>query len=270
MNKSNTFNSFLILLSLVLFLCGCSNDKPDAKFKVSAETTQVGDSIIFTNQSSNADFYQWSFGDGAFAITKDTKHAYSKSGTYSVKMVAIGNDKSSEVTVSINITGEVKIFAGKGISEINIYDTWEKINNKYANEDTVHKVNYTAPYYYHTVYYNKIGFAVMFINLSEVDLDPTDEAGLIYVYNPYKGYTAKGITFGSSVDQVKTAYGTPGIYNGSDYKVYYYDNIGIEFFASNTSNKVGIIAIYEASSKKSGSLFAEKSKMIFKNIPVGK
>ena len=42
----------------------------------------------FTNQSSGADFYHWTFGDGTGDTTTDATHTYTAAGTYDVTLIA--------------------------------------------------------------------------------------------------------------------------------------------------------------------------------------
>lgn len=64
--------------------------------------------VSFTNTSTNADAYLWDFGDGVKVSQKNPVHAYSLSGDYRVKLIAInftcGND-TTEQLISIKITG---------------------------------------------------------------------------------------------------------------------------------------------------------------------
>jgi len=45
--------------------------------------------VIFTNTSSGANTYVWSFGDGATSTASNVSHAYSEPGTYAVSLVAM-------------------------------------------------------------------------------------------------------------------------------------------------------------------------------------
>lgn len=47
-----------------------------------------GHQVIFTNSSTNATHYSWSFGDGDTATNHHPTHTYTASGSYTVKLIA--------------------------------------------------------------------------------------------------------------------------------------------------------------------------------------
>ena len=67
----------------------------------------VGNKFVFTNTSTNAVGaieYNWIMGDGTIATTRDLTYSYSKSGTYTVKMIASSNSvcaDSSSVIITV-------------------------------------------------------------------------------------------------------------------------------------------------------------------------
>lgn len=68
-------------------------DSPNAQFvSQPEETTILEPSISFTNNSTNADYYTWDFGDGS-ALVNDINptHAYADTGTYLVTLITINN-----------------------------------------------------------------------------------------------------------------------------------------------------------------------------------
>ncbi|GAB4092733.1 hypothetical protein GCM10028786_16600 [Flaviaesturariibacter terrae] len=81
--------------------------KPVAAFSADRLTVCLGDSIHFTNNSSNgASSYLWQFGDGAQSTLTSPAHAYSVASTYDVKLIAYrfnapGNVCSDSLTVPV-------------------------------------------------------------------------------------------------------------------------------------------------------------------------
>lgn len=81
---------------------------PVANFSVN-EPVQcvVTNRFIFTNSSTNAVgemLYQWQFGDGASATTKNSAHVYAKAGTYTVQLTVTSNQiclSTHEITITI-------------------------------------------------------------------------------------------------------------------------------------------------------------------------
>jgi gliding motility-associated-like protein len=62
---------------------------PEAKFIQSSDVSSVFNSTIrFTNQSTNATHYKWSFGDGQSSEDADPIHQFDKVGTNTVKLIS--------------------------------------------------------------------------------------------------------------------------------------------------------------------------------------
>lgn len=65
------------------------NPKPVAQFDASTyKTTMLNPEVSFDNYSTNAQFYDWSFGDGAFSTAQHPTHTYEKDGIYLVRLIA--------------------------------------------------------------------------------------------------------------------------------------------------------------------------------------
>jgi len=64
--------------------------KPGASFNVSNLTVVVDEEVQFTNTSTEATSYTWSFGDGTTATEVSPKKSYSTSANFTVTMVATG------------------------------------------------------------------------------------------------------------------------------------------------------------------------------------
>ncbi len=238
------FLYFTMFMGIVLLFCRCSADNPEANFTPSATTVTVGDTVYFTNNSLNAGYYQWAFGDGSFAITKNASHAYTQNGNYAVTLVAIGNNKSNSISKNIFVTGTITIFAGVGIIEDSLTDTWASIKNKFSGQDSLMHVDSSDQYYIHSVFYRGKGIIFSFYNFLLSVIDSSEHPDEISVVNQYAGYTAKGITLGDDISKVKAAYGTPGTQTTDGNTVYYYENLGIQFWTTTMSNIIEEIDVY--------------------------
>ncbi|MEZ5017655.1 MAG: PKD domain-containing protein [Flavipsychrobacter sp.] len=66
--------------------------KPTASFAALDSVMCIGDSISFTNTSSDVSSsltYSWDFGDGATSTLTNPKHAYASAGSYTIRLIAI-------------------------------------------------------------------------------------------------------------------------------------------------------------------------------------
>lgn len=62
------------------------------------------DSVAFTNQSSLATSYSWSFGDGSTSSDVDPFNIYDTTGTYTITLTAINDCGSVDSTITIEVT----------------------------------------------------------------------------------------------------------------------------------------------------------------------
>lgn len=81
-----------------------SEPEPVANFVMSKTSAYVGETITFTNQSSNASSYSWSFGDGGMSTTENPTHAYAGPGSFTVTLTATGPGGENTTSKSITIT----------------------------------------------------------------------------------------------------------------------------------------------------------------------
>ena len=77
-----------IILSLVLFSCEVI---PEAAFYIDKVNAEVGEEIFFTNDSYNADRFEWDFGDGTYSDVPNPAHTYMGTGTFEVKLTAFNH-----------------------------------------------------------------------------------------------------------------------------------------------------------------------------------
>lgn len=76
-----------LILTIPFIIASCSRD-PVADFFVSRNVVDVGERVYFTNNSIDADYFEWDFGDGTRAFTFDASHIYDYEGTYTVTLFA--------------------------------------------------------------------------------------------------------------------------------------------------------------------------------------
>lgn len=63
---------------------------PEAAFSAEPTTITAGEEVTFTNESENADSYEWDFGDGNDSADASPTHTYEEAGTYTVSLTASG------------------------------------------------------------------------------------------------------------------------------------------------------------------------------------
>ena len=96
-----TITSLALMVTIAFTSC---MKKPMACFEASKTTAAVNESISFTSSCSmNAHHYEWNFGDGSKSTDINTSHAYSNSGTYTVKLITMSENskKMDEISKSI-------------------------------------------------------------------------------------------------------------------------------------------------------------------------
>jgi len=78
---------------------------------------QIGDSVSFSNQSSNYESVLWDFGDGQTSTLESPTHVYTLNGSYTVTLTAFTNTACVEDTHTISITVNI---ISTGIEQIKV------------------------------------------------------------------------------------------------------------------------------------------------------
>jgi hypothetical protein len=79
----------ILILFVIPFLLNSCENAPEASFLVENLTPEVGQKIFFTNQSFNAESFEWNFGDGSLSNEPNPVHVYTGSGTFQVELTAV-------------------------------------------------------------------------------------------------------------------------------------------------------------------------------------
>ncbi|HKC67832.1 MAG TPA: PKD domain-containing protein, partial [Bacteroidia bacterium] len=109
----------------------------------------VGDNVVFTNNSTNATNYIWNFGDGGVSSMQTPNYTYNNAGTYTVTLQAINvncNDTvSSTQVITVNATTGIKK-ANTGDGDINLSRdaSGNYIQFDYANQTKVNIAVYNV------------------------------------------------------------------------------------------------------------------------------
>ena len=92
----------LLILIIPIFLISCRRE-PVADFYASTTEAGIGETIVFTNRSSDGNNYEWNFGDGFSSTKYNASHYYDEPGNYIVTLKAFGKDGYSEISVTVHI-----------------------------------------------------------------------------------------------------------------------------------------------------------------------
>lgn len=133
----------LLLILVALFLLSSCTKKPEASFTSSNTTIYEGETVTFTNTSTDEESVVWSFGDGSMSTENTVIKKFNNADTYSVTLNAYSkNWKASSSSVG-TVTVEkamMKLFVGSDtlIMTINntlIYHSSSKNLNSCGNGD---------------------------------------------------------------------------------------------------------------------------------------
>jgi len=89
------------MLPFILYSCEMS---PRAYFSASPGDPVVGEEVWFTNESDNAESFEWDFGDGYISNEVNPIHAFTASGTFTVRLkVWSHNGVSDEASLTVDV-----------------------------------------------------------------------------------------------------------------------------------------------------------------------
>jgi hypothetical protein len=150
----------------VLFL-SCKKPDPVADFYVDSAYFVVGQELYFQNTSSEANSYEWDFGDGYISNDVNPYHTYNSNGIYDVTLTAFGEKgRESVATLSLEIKHPtllivevVEYFEEYVIpgAEVRLYESlidWDAANDDWillgdTDEDGIAVFSNLGPYVYY-------------------------------------------------------------------------------------------------------------------------
>ena len=120
-----TLKTLAVLFLAAVAISSCTKE-PGASFTVSSKLVSTNETVKFTNTSTDADHYQWEFGDGLTSTEVNPTHSYSKEGTYTVKLTAYSanNKKSNSYTETITVADTKATIT---VKEMDTYETIDGI-----------------------------------------------------------------------------------------------------------------------------------------------
>ncbi|WP_372649632.1 PKD domain-containing protein [Draconibacterium sp.] len=150
MKKQFKILTFLAVLAFAFTACD-DNDSASvtAGFTYAPEENiQAGDTVFFTNTSSEAVSYEWSFGDNATSTEANPLHIYTEPGIYDVTLIAVNGELSNTITHQVNVAADLGFIINYGSysgdkSTITAYNKYtdEVVNEYYTSVNGVSMVS---------------------------------------------------------------------------------------------------------------------------------
>lgn len=228
--------------------------EPVADFSISSPEAGVNEAVRFTNHSENATSYEWDFGDGSTSTASNPVHYYASTGTYTVTLTAYRNEDSNSATKEVNIMVPENILPGQGAMNINLDESWKTVKSKLGDDYTQYGplliTGNGGSIIIHPVESAEKGVMLYILSLSgSFELNSSDVVFMISLKENFVGSTEKGIMMGSTLTEVKNAFGTPEEHD-TKYDAYKYESLGINFYY-NSGSKIEEMMIYPADGLKS-------------------
>jgi PKD repeat protein len=123
----NSFQKTNVTSNAVVYLTandinGCSSDRDTININIdpikalftATTNANVGQSVMFSNTSINATFYQWNFFDGSTSTEQSPSHIYNQTGTKNVFLKVISSLGCADSLLRSNY---ITILNGTGIEE---------------------------------------------------------------------------------------------------------------------------------------------------------
>ncbi len=167
--------------------------QPNASFSVNSENICAGDTIFFTNTSTNATSFHWFFGDGTDTWIENPFHIYQQNGNYTIKLIAYDNDgnkDSTSLNISVNPSVNVNLINDKNNKRL-IAQLSSPANITWFLNNEISQQSDTILYYYESGLYkvvakNDYGCSdsdSVFININAEETSPSDSLHIIVMNN---------------------------------------------------------------------------------------
>jgi hypothetical protein len=133
-----------LVLPLLLFSC---KSTPVASFSTDTNEPEVGQKVLFTNNSENAKKFEWDFGDGFISNEDNPVHIFNTTGTFDVTLTAIsksGLDDQAIMTFNVKIPTLLEIqvleyYSESPVANTSVYlysslNDWDEHNTNVISE----------------------------------------------------------------------------------------------------------------------------------------
>ncbi len=156
---------FYLSLILTLILASCEKT-PSAHFYTDTSEPEVGQTVVFYNDSHNADRFAWDFGDGYVSNERSPSHIFSSTGPVTVTLTAtskggLSDDASLDLNILVPTLLEIEVleYYQKYVvpdASVYLYPTltdWDAQTNKvsagYTDENGIVVFSGLDPYVYY-------------------------------------------------------------------------------------------------------------------------
>jgi PKD repeat protein len=168
---------------------------------------QANGKVQFTNETTNADSYLWTFGDETTSIEKDPIHEFKKNGEYSVTLEATNINGKANNKINLTISDILPVIKTSDLflHESGKFVEYRATAAELADWNSAKENNYIAPITKKIFAKFKDSFDFVFIILNNNSIPPT--IGYYGKYRPVKN-DIKGI--GQYIFDYTKQYGSDG------------------------------------------------------------
>lgn len=98
-----------------------AGEAPVALAEVSSTSTLVNTPVVFTNNSSEGEYFTWSFGDGQFSTEFAPEHTWTVPGTYTVTLTVDNGSCTSTWTAQVVVETSTSISTTTATDAVNVW-----------------------------------------------------------------------------------------------------------------------------------------------------
>jgi PKD repeat protein len=114
---------YLILFISIVILFQACYPEPVADFEYSYTDNVAPAVVSFTNLSTDAEDFQWNFGDGNTSSAPDPVHTYENGGNFTISLKAKGRGGEATTSKSIQIlTPKIYSYSIQNLSSVTLYE----------------------------------------------------------------------------------------------------------------------------------------------------
>lgn len=90
--------------------------KPDAQFSLTPNPAELGEDILFNDQSINASTWYWTFGDGTSSTQQNPTHAYNTQNTFIISLVVTNSTCIDSIDATLTVQEDITLYVPNSFS----------------------------------------------------------------------------------------------------------------------------------------------------------